>query len=91
MQEIKDGHVTITFDHADLVNSVEVIEWESGKSLNDIAAKQGIRIRRRYRTRYPSESSQDDEEPSRNILEKIIWDKEVEVSQALTNSFPVNH
>ncbi|XP_008811262.2 indole-3-glycerol phosphate synthase, chloroplastic-like [Phoenix dactylifera] len=80
-KEIKDGDVMITFKHDDLVNSVEVREWESGKSLNEIAAKQGIRIRRRYRTGHPSESSQDDEEPPRNILEKIIWDKEVEVSQ----------
>ncbi|WOK95235.1 indole-3-glycerol phosphate synthase, chloroplastic-like isoform X1 [Canna indica] len=65
----------------DFVNSIEVMEWESGMSLNDIAAKQGIRIRRSYRTEYPSEGMKNEQDSPRNILEEIIWDKEVEVAQ----------
>lgn len=80
-EETRDGHTKITDKYYDFANSVEVREWESGKSLNAIAANQGIRIRRRYRTRHPSESLQDEKDPPRNILEKIIWDKEVEVCQ----------
>ncbi|XP_039126380.1 LOW QUALITY PROTEIN: indole-3-glycerol phosphate synthase, chloroplastic-like [Dioscorea cayenensis subsp. rotundata] len=59
-----------------LADSVEAMEWESGTSLEDIAAKQGIRIRRR-----PPINSGSEESAPRNILEKIIWTKDVEVSQ----------
>ncbi|CAN6181724.1 unnamed protein product [Urochloa humidicola] len=62
-------------------NSWEVIQWESGKSINSIAAAQGIRIRRRCRPRYPSEGVGADRDVPRNVLEQIVWDKEVEVSQ----------
>ncbi|XP_062200065.1 uncharacterized protein LOC133902483 [Phragmites australis] len=68
-------------EHDEMFNSAEVIQWESGKSINSIAAAQGIRIRRRCRSRYPSEGSGADRAVPRNILEQIIWDKEVEVSQ----------
>ncbi|CAL5065280.1 unnamed protein product [Urochloa decumbens] len=62
-------------------NSSEVIQWESGKSINSIAAAQGIRIRRRCRPRYPSEGVGVDRAIPRNVLEQIVWDKEVELSQ----------
>ncbi|RLM85205.1 indole-3-glycerol phosphate synthase-like [Panicum miliaceum] len=65
----------------EMFNSSEVIQWESGKSINSIAAAQGIRIRRRCRPRYPSEGVGADRDVPRNVLEQIIWDKEVEVSQ----------
>ena len=64
-----------------MFNSEEVIQWESGKTINSIAAAQGIRIRRRCRPRYPSEGSGDDKAVPRTFLEQIVWDKEVEVSQ----------
>ncbi|URD92632.1 indole-3-glycerol phosphate synthase [Musa troglodytarum] len=80
-EEPTDGRVTLTYKGDDFVNSVEVQEWESGMSLNDIAAKQGIRIRRSHRTGHPSEGSKDEKDTPRNILEQIIWDKEVEVAQ----------
>ncbi|GJN11745.1 hypothetical protein PR202_ga29960 [Eleusine coracana subsp. coracana] len=67
--------------HDEIFNSAEVIQWESGKSMNAIAAAQGIRIRRRCQPRYPSEGTGADRAIPRNILEQIIWDKEVEVSQ----------
>jgi len=60
---------------------LEVIQWESGMSMNAIASAQGIQIRRRYRARYPSEGTGAERAVPRNILEQIIWDKEVEVSQ----------
>ncbi|XP_073004332.1 indole-3-glycerol phosphate synthase, chloroplastic-like [Typha latifolia] len=79
-EESPSNPCTLTFNY-DIINSVEVRDWESGKSLNDIAAKQGIRIRRSYRTKYFSEGLESGQATPRNILEKIIWDKEVEVSQ----------
>jgi indole-3-glycerol phosphate synthase len=59
----------------------EVFQWESGMSMNAIAAAQGIQIRRRFRARYPSEGTGADRAVPRSILEQIIWDKEVEVIQ----------
>jgi indole-3-glycerol phosphate synthase len=64
-----------------LFRSAEVIQWESGKSMNAIATAQGIQIRRRCRPRYPSEGTGAERAVPRNILEQIIWDKEVEVAQ----------
>ncbi|CAN6197541.1 unnamed protein product [Urochloa humidicola] len=64
-----------------LFNSAEVAQWESGKSINAIAAAQGIRVRRRCRPAYPSEGVGADRAVPRGILEQIVWDKEVEVSQ----------
>ncbi|KAL6600324.1 hypothetical protein ACP70R_045124 [Stipagrostis hirtigluma subsp. patula] len=68
-------------EHDEMFNATEVIQWESGMSINAIAAAQGIRIRRRCQSRYPSEGTGADRAVPRNILEQIIWDKEVEVSQ----------
>ncbi|KAG8056333.1 hypothetical protein GUJ93_ZPchr0002g23314 [Zizania palustris] len=73
--------ILYALEHDEMFNSAEVIQWESGKSINSIAAAQGIRIRRRCRPRYPSEGTGADKAVPRNILEQIIWDKEVEVSQ----------
>ncbi|CAL4923139.1 unnamed protein product [Urochloa decumbens] len=64
-----------------MFNAEEVFQWESGKSVNAIAAAQGIRVRRRCRPRHPSEGIGADRAVPRNILEQIIWDKEVEVAQ----------
>ncbi|KAF8690734.1 hypothetical protein HU200_041117 [Digitaria exilis] len=74
------GSVLLTLDD-ELLSSAEVIQWESGKSINAIAAAQGIRIRRRCRPRYPSEGVGADRAVPGSILEQIVWDKEVEVSQ----------
>jgi indole-3-glycerol phosphate synthase len=56
-------------DEDALFYSKEVSQWEGGMSLNAILAAQGIRIRRHIKA------------APRNILEQIIWDKEVEVRQ----------
>ncbi|RLN33674.1 indole-3-glycerol phosphate synthase-like [Panicum miliaceum] len=62
-------------------NSAEVVQWESGKSVNAIAAAQGIRVRRRCRPSHPSEGVGADRAVPRSVLEQIVWDKEVEVAQ----------
>ena len=66
---------------AEMFNSAEVVQWESGKSVNAIAAAQGIRVRRRCRPTHPSEGVGADRAVPRSVLEQIVWDKEVEVSQ----------
>ena len=66
---------------AEMFNSAEVVQWESGKSVNAIAAAQGIRVRRRCRPTHPSEGVGTDRAVPRSVLEQIVWDKEVEVSQ----------
>uniref|UniRef100_A0ACD5Y3I1 Uncharacterized protein n=1 Tax=Avena sativa TaxID=4498 RepID=A0ACD5Y3I1_AVESA len=73
--------ILYALEHDEMFNSDEVIQWESGKNINTIAAAQGISIRRRCRPRYPSEGTGDDKAVPRHILEQIVWDKEVEVSQ----------
>ncbi|XP_040382712.1 indole-3-glycerol phosphate synthase, chloroplastic-like [Oryza brachyantha] len=65
----------------DLVNAVELSQWENGKSINGIAASQGIRIRRHCRPGAPLEEIEEELGAPRNILEKIIWAKEVEVAE----------
>ncbi|CAA6670705.1 unnamed protein product [Spirodela intermedia] len=71
-----------------LANSVEVSQWESGYSYNDIAARQGITIRRRPLTGPPHHyvgpfefRLENEGNTPRNILEKIVWNKDVEVKQ----------
>ncbi|XP_020695556.1 indole-3-glycerol phosphate synthase, chloroplastic isoform X1 [Dendrobium catenatum] len=71
-----------------IANFVEVREWESGKSLDTILENQGIRIRRRPPNGPPAHSVgpfefrlESEGNTPRNILEKIIWNKDVEVAQ----------
>ncbi|XP_034589056.1 indole-3-glycerol phosphate synthase, chloroplastic-like [Setaria viridis] len=64
-----------------MFNCAEVVQWESGKSINAIAAAQGIRVRRRCRSSYPSEGVSADRAIPPDVLEHVVWDKEVEVSQ----------
>ncbi|KAL0906638.1 hypothetical protein M5K25_025150 [Dendrobium thyrsiflorum] len=71
-----------------IANYIEVREWESGKSLDTILENQGIRIRRRPPNGPPAHSVgpfefrlDSEGNTPRNILEKIIWDKDVEVAQ----------
>ncbi|XP_074577504.1 uncharacterized protein LOC141833898 [Curcuma longa] len=71
----------LTYQSEEFIHAVEVREWECGKSLNYIAAKQGITIRRHYRPGHASNGTATEEDTPRNILEQIIWDKEVEVAQ----------
>ncbi|GJN41427.1 hypothetical protein PR202_gn00800 [Eleusine coracana subsp. coracana] len=65
----------------DMVNATELVQWENGKSINDIAASQGIRIRRHRQPTATLEEIEKELGAPRNILEKIIWDKEIEVAE----------
>ncbi|KAG6531861.1 hypothetical protein ZIOFF_005696 [Zingiber officinale] len=71
----------LTYQSEEFMNAVEVRQWECGKSLNYIAAKQGITIRRHYRLGHGSNGTETEKDAPRNILQHIIWDKEVEVAQ----------
>lgn len=84
-EESTDAAIAVTHD---IANLVEVSEWESGKSLDNILENQGITIRRRPSTG-PSAHAvgpfefrlENEGNTPRNILEKIIWNKDVEVAQ----------
>jgi indole-3-glycerol phosphate synthase len=54
---------------------------EDAKAVNDAAAGQGIRIRRHCRPAASMKEVEAEMGAPRNILEKIIWDKEIEVAQ----------
>lgn len=71
-KETMDPILSQDYKNDELINAVEVREWENGKSIDDIAAKQGIRIRR-----HPAKGL----DSPRNILEKIIWNKVIEVAE----------
>lgn len=70
--------------------SIEVREGQNGNVFEDAAAKQGIKIRRRPPTGPPTHyvgpfefRLENEGNTPRNILEKIIWDKDMEVSQVV--------
>ncbi|KAK8711803.1 hypothetical protein V6N13_147066 [Hibiscus sabdariffa] len=69
-------------------DALKVKEWEVGMFQNEVAESQGIRIRRRPPTGPPLHyvgpfefRLQNEGNTPRNILEEIIWNKDVEVSQ----------
>lgn len=69
-------------------NTLQVKEWEVDMLQNEVAASQGIRIRRRPPTGPPLHyvgpfefRIQNEGNTPRNILEEIIWHKDTEVSQ----------
>jgi hypothetical protein len=64
-----------------MLNAKELVQWENGLSFNDIAARQGIRIRRHFRPTASLKQIEEELGAPRNILEKIVWDKEIEVAQ----------
>jgi hypothetical protein len=73
-----------------MLNATELVQWENGKSANDIAASQGIRIRRHCRPTSSLKMIEEELGASRNILEKIIWDKEIEVAEVCSCSLKAN-
>nr|XP_009390591.1 PREDICTED: indole-3-glycerol phosphate synthase, chloroplastic isoform X2 [Musa acuminata subsp. malaccensis] len=71
-----------------IANSVEIKEWQNGNVVDNAASRQGIQIRRRPLTGPPKHyvgpfefRLENEGNTPRNILEKIIWDKDMEVSQ----------
>ncbi|XP_068641288.1 indole-3-glycerol phosphate synthase, chloroplastic-like [Aristolochia californica] len=86
--ESKDGSALISSAADSLANSLEIKDWELGIMQDEIAASQGIRIRRRPSTGPPQHyvgpfefRLQNEGNTPRNILEEIIWHKDKEVSQ----------
>ncbi|XP_019701411.1 indole-3-glycerol phosphate synthase, chloroplastic isoform X2 [Elaeis guineensis] len=87
-EESTDACISETSTDDDTANLIKVRELENGNLPDDAAAKQGIRIRRRPPTGPPTHMVgpfqfrlENEGNTPRNILEKIIWDKDVEVSQ----------
>ncbi|GLU14672.1 hypothetical protein SLE2022_312300 [Rubroshorea leprosula] len=69
-------------------SALKVKEWEVGMFQNEIAASQGIRIRRRPLTGPPTHyvgpfefRLQNEGNTPCNILEEIVWNKDVEVTK----------
>ncbi|XP_062152979.1 indole-3-glycerol phosphate synthase, chloroplastic-like isoform X1 [Alnus glutinosa] len=69
-------------------NALKIKEWEVGMFQDEVAASQGIRIRRRPSTGPPLHyvgpfefRLQNEGNTPRNILEEIIWHKDKEVSK----------
>lgn len=69
---------------------LKVKEWEVGMLQDEVAASQGIRIRRRPPTGAPLHyvgpfefRLQNEGNTPRNILEEIIWHKDTEVTQVI--------
>ncbi|XP_042495390.1 indole-3-glycerol phosphate synthase, chloroplastic-like [Macadamia integrifolia] len=89
-QQSKSNDVSATLSPSSdsAVDALKIKEWEVGRFQDEIAASQGINIRRRPPTGPPLHyvgpfefRLQNEGNTPRNILEEIIWNKDVEVSQ----------
>ncbi|KAI3964798.1 hypothetical protein MKW92_049278 [Papaver armeniacum] len=85
---IRAQQSTATMAETDYKNELKIKEWEVGKFQDELAASQGIKIRRRPPTGPPLNYvgpfefrlvNEDDNTP-RDILEEIVWNKDKEVS-----------
>ncbi|RZC46030.1 hypothetical protein C5167_038977 [Papaver somniferum] len=85
---IRAQQSTATITETDYKNALKIKEWEVGKFQDELAASQGIKIRRRPPTGPPLNyvgpfefrlANEDDNTP-RDILEEIVWNKDKEVS-----------
>ncbi|XP_044465149.1 indole-3-glycerol phosphate synthase, chloroplastic-like isoform X3 [Mangifera indica] len=92
----KDVSAVISPVKKDVEIALKVKEWELGMFQNEVAASQGIRIRRRAPTGPPLKYAgpfelqiQNEGNTPLNILEEIIWHKDVEVSQ-LKERMPID-
>lgn len=86
--ESNDGLAAVATSGESVTEALKVKEWEVGMFQNEVAASQGIRIRRRPPTGPPSHyvgpfqfRLQNEGNTPRNILEEIVWNKDTEVSQ----------
>ncbi|XP_028121709.1 indole-3-glycerol phosphate synthase, chloroplastic-like isoform X2 [Camellia sinensis] len=83
----KDVSSTLSPFNESEENALKIKEWEVGRFQDEIAASQGIRIRRRPPTGPPLHyvgpfefRIENEGNTPRNILEEIVWNKDVEVS-----------
>ncbi|PIN23070.1 Anthranilate synthase component II [Handroanthus impetiginosus] len=86
--ELKDGSASVSETKISDKDALKVKEWEVGMLQEEVAASQGIRIRRRSPTGPPLHyvgpfefRLQNEGNTPRNILEEIVWCKDIEVSQ----------
>ncbi|KAI7742022.1 hypothetical protein M8C21_029282, partial [Ambrosia artemisiifolia] len=84
----KDGPLVATVTSDSVVEELKSKDWEIGALKDEIAATQGIRIRRRPPTGPPLHyvgpfefRLQNEGNTPRNILEEIVWNKDTEVAQ----------
>lgn len=85
---MKDGSATASETNIPEVDALKAKEWEVGMYQDEVAASQGIKIRRRPSTGPPQHyvgpfefRLQNEGNTPRNILEEIVWNKDVEVAQ----------
>ncbi|KAJ8748607.1 hypothetical protein K2173_007597 [Erythroxylum novogranatense] len=88
--DTKDGSAlvsTVSMENKE-ISELKVKEWELGMFQEEVAASQGIRIRRRPPTGPPLHYAgpfefriQNEGNTPRNILEEIIWHKDTEISR----------
>ncbi|XP_057787114.1 indole-3-glycerol phosphate synthase, chloroplastic-like [Salvia miltiorrhiza] len=86
--EVKDGSASASETEAPEVDALKAKEWEVMMYQDEVAASQGIKIRRRPTTGPPQHyvgpfefRLQNEGNTPRNILEEIVWNKDVEVAQ----------
>ncbi|PIN24127.1 Anthranilate synthase component II [Handroanthus impetiginosus] len=86
--ELKDGSGAVSDTKIPDGDALEVKEWEVGMFQDEVAESQGIKIRRRPPTGPPLHyvgpfefRLQNKGNTPRSILEEIVWNKDVEVSQ----------
>ncbi|RDX63284.1 Indole-3-glycerol phosphate synthase, chloroplastic [Mucuna pruriens] len=86
--ESNDGSAAVATSGESVAEALKIKEWEVGMLQNEVAASQGIRIRRRPPTGPPLHyvgpfqfRLQNEGNTPRNILEEIVWNKDTEVSQ----------
>ncbi|KAK1568260.1 hypothetical protein Q3G72_022341 [Acer saccharum] len=84
----EDESATVSPANGDVETALKVKEWEVGMFHKEVAATQGIQIRRRPPTGPPQHyvapfefRIQSEGNTPCNILEEIIWHKDVEVAQ----------
>ena len=89
--ESKDGSATLSPVNESEGNALKIKEWEVGNFQDEVAASQGIRIRRRPPTGPPLHyvgpfefRIENEGNSPRNILEEIIWNKDTEVARVLS-------
>ncbi|KAK0591289.1 hypothetical protein LWI29_038005 [Acer saccharum] len=87
-KETKDESATVSPANGDVETALKVKEWEVGMFHKEVAATQGIQIRRRPPTGPPQHyvapfefRIQSEGNTPCNILEEIVWHKDVEVAQ----------
>ncbi|XP_071697495.1 indole-3-glycerol phosphate synthase, chloroplastic-like [Rutidosis leptorrhynchoides] len=92
----KDGPLITSQSSDTLVETLKIKDWEIGVLKDELAATQGIRIRRRQPTGPPLQYagpleflSPNEGDSPRNILEDIVWYKDVEVAE-MKEKYPVN-